>query len=90
MREKTALCPSIRYEANSCLEMLSTPNVTLPSDCSVEVAEPGRPLIRKVEEGNMIAQRSETPISVNYNGKSIQSETSVSYTHLTLPTNREV
>ena len=75
MREKTALCPSVRYEANSCLEMLSTPNVTLPSDCLVEVAEPGRPLIRKVEEGNMIAQRSETPISVNYNGKSIQSKT---------------
>ena len=69
------LCTSIRYEANSCLEMFSKPNSSLPSDCSVEVAEQGRPLIRKVNKGNMIAQRSETPISVNYNRKSIRSET---------------
>ena len=77
VREKTALCPSIRYEANSCLEMLSRPNTSLPEDCSVEVAESGRPLIRKVAFGNLIAQRSETPVSVNYNGKSIRSETFV-------------
>ena len=75
VREKTALCSSIRYEANSCLEMLSKPNSSLPADCSIEVAESGRPLIRKVEKGNMIAQRSETPVSVNYNDKSIRGET---------------
>ena len=60
-----------------CIRDSSRPNTSLPEDCSVEVAESGRPLIRKVAFGNLIAQRSETPVSVNYNGKCIRSETFV-------------
>jgi len=62
------------YQADNCLEMLQKANSSFPAECKVEKAQLGRPIVRRVDGGTLIVQRSKTPLSITYRSKSIPEE----------------
>ena len=66
-------CDNPDFEANYCLEELEarTSLEEVPDSCKVIEIPANRPLLVPVEEGHLIAQRSDVPLAIEYGDKTV-------------------
>ena len=72
-KDRTLPCPNSEFEADECLETIDNGEVLseLPPSCKVREVPPSHPLVVRVAEGHLVAQRSEVPMTIEYGENSV-------------------